>query len=231
MHQDCSDFWEFCAPGTPEYGRQPPPSQSISWPLMKNGLISCHFHPASGGFDRAGHGEIQITQAKSSREAAELIASKMFDLAIVDTVISYYNDVPDAGFRVMRQLRDEQPECRIIAMSGRVSDREGERALEAGASSFFTAAWGQIEPVSYLRQRVSIWVDLLALHRAELFATAPEASESVLHAAAMVEAELVEYGRRNSQQLSEMTPLRFEQLIRPSLKAVGFDLREDLAER
>jgi NarL family two-component system response regulator LiaR len=72
-----------------------------------------------------------IATAEDGEEALRLAESTDVDVALVDLTLPGID-----GVETMRRLVDEQPELKVIAVSGRSEDVVERAAREAGASGF-----------------------------------------------------------------------------------------------
>lgn len=107
-----------------------------------------------------GIGIVEIVQASTESEASLAMRDTTFQLAVVDIMLS--SSMQRDGLRVIRELRDLQPDCRIIALTSKGGTEIGVECLEAGAHDFVSTNWQYINWVTLLEQRLSLWRGVLA---------------------------------------------------------------------
>ena len=78
---------------------------------------------------QAGHGE--PIEARTPEEADAAVASRLFDLAIVDTVLPGGD-----GFEVCRRIRAAQRGIKIIMITGLIDALDAGKARRAGADDY-----------------------------------------------------------------------------------------------
>ena len=73
----------------------------------------------------------EVTEANGGKQACEQLASKAFDLALLDL------NMPDTdGFAVMERIASHQPDCGVVVVSGEGSFGTVSRALRRGALDY-----------------------------------------------------------------------------------------------
>lgn len=103
----------------------------------------------------AGFTKDKLLFAESETEANQQIEDHEVQLAIVDIMLT--PERKEEGLRVIRRLRSKQPLCRVIALTTKVGNESGIRALKAGAHDFVSARWPFINWRVLLTQRIALW--------------------------------------------------------------------------
>lgn len=88
-----------------------------------------------------------VAEAKSGESAMRLLGEEEVDLALVDLALPGMD-----GLTLIRRIRDEHPELRIVVVSMLDQSLNAERALRAGASGFVTKRDATEEVVSSIRR-------------------------------------------------------------------------------
>src|SRR5688500_8666384 len=79
----------------------------------------------------AGKGEPEPLEADNGRMAVELAKQHRPDVIIMDLSMPDLN-----GIDATRQIRHDNPDAKIVALSARTDDRTVRETLQAGASAF-----------------------------------------------------------------------------------------------
>lgn len=109
----------------------------------------------------AGFQRLDIATTES--EAMALIAAKQFQVAVVDIKLPEDKE----GLRIIRHLREVQPDCRVIALTGEYGDEIGVEALQEGAHDFITRL-AFVDFRTFLRHRLRLWRGVVASEAAEV---------------------------------------------------------------
>lgn len=110
---------------------------------------------------RVGFKEHEIEVAKSEEEAYEKISNGEYQLAVIDLMFTQDPPYRFEGLGVIEELHRLQPECKIIALSAKVENEGGRKALDAGADDYVSTLWEQINWVYLLEVRLEIWRSLV----------------------------------------------------------------------
>ena len=88
--------------------------------------------------------------AHSAEDAMAALAENDFALALMDI------NMPGVdGFELCRRVLDEKPEMKVVMLSGRQADGDGERAAEAGAELLLYKPMGLAELCRQIRDVVA----------------------------------------------------------------------------
>ena|SRR5438046_2781148 len=94
-----------------------------------------------------------VTEAGAEEQAYELFDQRNFQVAVIDLQLKEDKE----GLNVIRRLREAQPDCRIIALTGALPDEVGVEALQAGAHDFISSKWLRINFFDLLSKRLRMW--------------------------------------------------------------------------
>lgn len=108
----------------------------------------------------AGFHEREIVSATSVADAEVKLMSETFDVAVVDLVLTepeLGSDDPEEGLGLIRLIHRYQPECKIVALTRKLDNEVGIRAMMAGAQDFVCSRWIYINWKELLVQRLQLW--------------------------------------------------------------------------
>lgn len=75
----------------------------------------------------------KVTRAEDGSKALELIASRKFDLIILDIMLPYHD-----GFEIAQQIRKDTPQMPILMLTARTDIKDRVKGLEIGADDYVT---------------------------------------------------------------------------------------------
>ncbi len=84
---------------------------------------------------RQGH---TIRQAKDGMECLDILHSEAVDVCVLDIVMPGMD-----GIETLRQIRQEQPELKVVMLSARGTEETVRQTLELGADSFVVKPFGE----------------------------------------------------------------------------------------
>jgi DNA-binding NarL/FixJ family response regulator len=99
---------------------------------------------------KAEHGDWFIAEASSGFEAIDMIRQDRFDLAIVDLSMPGMS-----GIDLIRRLKAERPEIRVLVLSMHAEEQYAMRAFNAGASGYVTKDSAPTELITAVNKIVS----------------------------------------------------------------------------
>ncbi|MGP0069686.1 MAG: response regulator [Isosphaeraceae bacterium] len=106
---------------------------------------------------KAGYLDAEIEVVKSKSEAAPLIASQMFQVAVIDLCLAGgEDDDPSLGLEVIQVIRDRQPNCRIVGLTRYAYD-SGVDVINSGADDFIYTGWPRIAWTELLKNKLALW--------------------------------------------------------------------------
>jgi DNA-binding response OmpR family regulator len=106
----------------------------------------------------AGFEKEDVVTAKSPNDAIELLSHQTFDVAVVDLHLG--NWLKEAGVDFIRTLHAAQPQCKIIALTTKLGNDAGVRALANGADDFI-GRWSTIDYQDLLVEKLEIYKALV----------------------------------------------------------------------
>lgn len=96
--------------------------------------------------DRKG---LEVSLAHTGARASQLIDAKTFDVALIDLKL------PDSsGLDLLERLKNKQPACEAVIMTGYGTTRTAVRAIQLGAFDYIEKPFGDIDEVEQLIDRV-----------------------------------------------------------------------------
>jgi ActR/RegA family two-component response regulator len=104
---------------------------------------------------RAGFGNREIVEAADEASAHEKIKTDEFQFAVIDLCLTLELD-PSDGLRIIKALHEEQPACRIVALTEHAKDM-GAEALNEGADDFIFTGWAYISWTELLKNLLTLW--------------------------------------------------------------------------
>lgn len=88
-----------------------------------------------------------VDEACNEREALSLVRKSHYDIMILDISLEGRN-----GLRILKELKDTQPELRVLIFSMHEEDQYAIQAIKAGAYGYLTKSKGSVELISALRK-------------------------------------------------------------------------------
>jgi len=95
-----------------------------------------------------------VHMASNGRDASEFIAnSKATDIVLTDLMLPYVG-----GYELIAQIRDDRrwKEVPVIVLSGKVTEQDVVRALEAGANDYVTKPYNPQELGARIRRHLKL---------------------------------------------------------------------------
>ncbi len=74
-----------------------------------------------------------VTRAEDGKKALDLIASREFDLIILDIMLPYHD-----GFEIAQEIRKDSPQMPILMLTARTDIKDRIKGLELGADDYVT---------------------------------------------------------------------------------------------
>lgn len=99
-----------------------------------------------------------VVVVKTLEEARPLLA-EAFEIAVVDLHLG--TDLEEAGIAFIRELHSCQRDCKIIALTLKLDNAAGVRALAWGASDFISGHWRLVHWEMLLAEKLSIYKALV----------------------------------------------------------------------
>jgi ActR/RegA family two-component response regulator len=106
--------------------------------------------------NRAGFADREIVEAIDEASAYDKIKTNEFQAAVIDLCLITGENDPRPGLRVIKALHEEEPACRIVALTAFAED-SGSDAIRAGANDFIFMGWEYIEWTELLRNLLTLW--------------------------------------------------------------------------
>jgi len=75
----------------------------------------------------------RVTRAEDGRKALDLIASRKFDLIILDIMLPFHD-----GFEITQEIRKNSPQMPILMLTARTDIKDRVKGLEIGADDYVT---------------------------------------------------------------------------------------------
>src|SRR5437016_3616780 len=101
---------------------------------------------------KAGFGEDDIDVARSYEKAAAILAEgSTYLIALID--INLIDCVDGLGVKLIRELRDSMPDCKVIAVSKVKETKPFADTIDAGAHDFVGEEWRGVDFDALLTQK------------------------------------------------------------------------------
>lgn len=88
-----------------------------------------------------------VDEACNEREALSLVRKNHYDIMILDISLEGRN-----GLQILKELKDAQPELRVLIYSMHEEEQYAMQAIKAGASGYLTKSKGSEELISALKK-------------------------------------------------------------------------------
>ena len=108
--------------------------------------------------ERVGFTKGEVRIADNEKDAMELIASDVPDIAIVD--VNLTAQLQKEGLRVIQALSDKHRGCLIICITSQGNIQLGADAIDSGASDFIDQEWAYINGYELIKQKLAIYKNL-----------------------------------------------------------------------
>jgi CheY-like chemotaxis protein len=106
---------------------------------------------------KAGFQDAEINVVTNRADADNLLAGKKFHVAVIDLcLIRGEDDDPSLGLELIREVRDRQPNCRIVGLT-RFAHERGVDVINCGADDFIYTGWPRIAWTELLKNKLTLW--------------------------------------------------------------------------